>query len=152
MYNMEYALINLTTNEILEQRTFDEIPADISHKGIRWLPIVVRRPTCNIDSQIEEGPSITIVNETVEIVYTVKNLTQTELRQRLYDKINQQLFGKDVYVGQTLLLIYNELRQSQNQSKISSNDLINLILDTEYFASDTEENLTEYDKSGNPIN
>lgn len=148
---MEYALIDLNTNEILERKVFDETPGDISHKGIKWLPIKVTRPPCNIDSQIEEGPTIIISNESVNVVYTVKNLTQEEIRQKLYNQITQELFGKNISVGQCLLLIYNEQRQSQNKSKLSQNDFINLILDTHHFISETEENLIEYDKSGNPI-
>jgi len=148
---MEYALINLITNEIIEKRIFDETPADVSHKGIRWLPITVTRPACSNDFQIEEGPVTTITDECITIVYTVRSLTKEELRKKLYDEINNQLFGSNVFVGPCLLMMYNEFRQTQNQSKLSQTDFINLILDTQYFSSDTEENLIEYDKSGNPI-
>ena len=148
---MQYALINITTNEIIEQRTFGEQPPDISHKGVRWLPIVVTRPPCNTDTQIEEGPVITVTSDLVTMVYTVRSLTQEQIRQKLYDQLDNQLFGKNIFTGQCLLLMYNEFRQSQNQSALSKNDFINMILDTVYFAPDSEANFIEYDKSGNPI-
>lgn len=151
MYNMEYALINLSNNELIERKVFDEIPSDISHKGVRWLPIIVTRPACNIDLQIEEGPTVTITESSVNIDYNVRTLTQQEIRQKLYDQITQELFGKNISVGQCLLLIYNEQRQVQNKSNLSQNDFVNLILDTYYFVPETEENLIQYDKSGNPI-
>lgn len=148
---MEYALINLSTNEIVEQRTFSEQPPDISHKGVRWLPITITRPPCDIDTQVEENPVITVTSDQVTIVYTVRSLTQEQIRQKLYDQIDNQLFGKNIFTGQCLLLMYNEFRQSQNKSVLSKHNFINMILDTVYFAPDTQENLVEYDSSGNPI-
>lgn len=148
---MQYALINITTNEIVEQRTFGEQPPDISHKGVRWLPIVVIRPPCNIDTQIEEGPVITVTSDQVLVVYTVRSLTQEQIRQKLFTQLDNQLFGKDIFTGQCLLFVYNDNRQSQNKSTLSKTDFINMILDTVYFAPDSEANFIEYDKSGNPI-
>lgn len=148
---MEYALINLVNNEILEKRSFSEQPPDISQKGVRWLPIITTRPPCDTDSQVEEGPFITVTSDQVTIVYTIRTLTQEQLKQKLYERIDSQLFGKDIFIGQFLLLVYNEFRQSQNKLTLSKNEFINMILETKYFALDTEENLIEYDKSGNPI-
>lgn len=149
--NMEYALININSNEILEKRSFEEIPPDISHKGIRWLPINVTRPGCDLNNQVEEGPITTITNDSVEIVYTVKTLSAEELRQKRFNEINQELFGTNISIGTCLLMTFNEIRKIRNLPELTPAEFINLVLAEKLFPTETEENFIEYDKDGNPI-
>lgn len=148
---MEYALINLSNNEIVETRFFDSEPVDVSHKGIKWLPLVVDRPGCNLDFQIEEPPVTTVKEDCVEVIYSVRNLTKEELREKLYNQINEQLFGVNIFTGVCLLSVFNQLQEFKGENKISQTDFIDLILDLHFFAVDTKENLIQYDKLGNPI-
>lgn len=151
MDNMEYALIEISSNKILEKRFFEEIPLDVLHKGIKWLPINITRQSCDLNSQIEELPITTITNNSVEIVYPIKNLSFEEIRAKKFNEINNQFFGANIFFGIVLLNIYNEFRKNQNLSELNSKDFINLILDKNFFLNDTEENFIEYDKQFNKI-
>jgi hypothetical protein len=148
---MEYALIDLSTNKIIETRYFDAEPVDVSHKGIKWLPIVINRPACNLDFQIEEPPLTTIKDDCVEIAYVVRSLTEDELKQKKYEQINAELFGPNISAGLALLMVYNQLQESLQGNKISQSKFISLIVNAQYFSPDTEENLVQNDKFGNPL-
>jgi len=148
---MEYALIDLANNSIVERKSFDNPPADVSHKGIKWLPVTVIRPGCDLNFQIEQGPVITVTEHNVTIVYTVRNLTEEEYKQKRYNDINQNLFSANHYAGIGMLLIVNQWRASQNLSTLSQQEFVNSIMES-MSPPETEENFIEYDKNGNPIN
>lgn len=125
---MEYALISLTTNDIIERRNFDSPPPDISHKGINWLPLVVVRPACDLNTQIEEGPVITVTNTEVIMTYTVRDLTIEELYTKRFDTINHELFGAGRFTGTTQLYVLNQTRVSQGLPELNQNEFIDLII------------------------
>lgn len=125
---MEYVLISLTTNEILDRKNLETPPPDISHKGIKWLPLIVIRPACDLNTQIEEGPVITITDTDVTIVYTVRDLTTEELYTKRFNDINSELFGAGKFSGTAQLYVYNQTRNSQGLPALNNNEFVDLII------------------------
>lgn len=125
---MEYALINLSSNELIERRFFNEVPPDVSHKGIKWLPLTVIRPACDVYTQVEEGPVITINATDVTITYTVRNLTPEELYTKKFNEINSELFGAGKFTGTAQLYVLNQTRTSQGLPTLNNNQFIDLII------------------------
>lgn len=74
----EYALIVMGTNTIREFRELPTVPPDVTHKGLKWLPVIVTDPPVGL-LQIREGPVITLEAERVTRVWTVRNKTPAEI-------------------------------------------------------------------------
>lgn len=125
---MEYVLISLTTNEILDRKNLETPPPDISHKGMRWLPLIVIRPACDINTQIEEGPVITVTDTDVTMVYTVRDLTPEELYNKRFNDINNELFGAGKFAGTAQLYVFNQTRISQGLVALNNNEFVDLIV------------------------
>lgn len=124
---MEYGLIDIKTQEIIERKTHEQQPPDVSHKGIMWLPLSITRPSFDSNIQKELPPSITISDTSIEIVYQVVDLTEQERQKKIFDKINYCLFGADEKVGIGLLYVINQLRQSQDLEPFTKQQLIDEI-------------------------
>lgn len=127
---MEYALINLSSNEMLERRQFEDTPPNISHKGVNWLPLEVIRPGCDLNFQEELPPVTTVTDDRVIITYTVRSLTKEELDQKKLTAAEQDLFGPGKYTGTALLLVLNQQRAAQNLQPVSKFEFLNQIVDS----------------------
>lgn len=137
---MEYALISLTTNEILERKFLDTPPPDISHKGIKWLPLTVIRPACDLNTQIEEGPVITITDTDITITYSVRALTTEEITEKRFNDINSELFGAGKFTGTAQLFVLNQSRLSQGLPPLKNNEFVTLLVQA-LTPPETEENI-----------
>lgn len=105
---IEYALINIETNEVLDRQKFEDQPDDVSHKGMRWLPLTIVRPALDSYQYVELDP-ITIVTETeVTITYPQRQLTEQERTTHRLNLIEVELFNKNPHIGNILLSLYNQ--------------------------------------------
>lgn len=74
----DFALIDTTTNTILEFHGFVDRPPDLPHKNLKWLPVVVTLPPME-DDQVREGPVVTVEADRVTRVWTVRDKTAQEI-------------------------------------------------------------------------
>lgn len=74
----EYALLD-AANAILEYRQFDSVPNDPIGKNWRWLPVIVTDPAFNSETEVKEGPVVTIEPMRVTRIWTVRAKTTAEL-------------------------------------------------------------------------
>ena len=74
-----------------------------SEKGIRWLDLVVVKPTANGETEVREGPVIDITPTTYTRTWTVRDKTAAEL-----DAEKDRDADHDVLSMKTLILSLND--------------------------------------------
>ena len=86
-----------------------------------WLPVIEvgRYDGFNANTEIKEGPSITINPDDVTATWTVRPMTQPELDQREVelDEVRSQEI-KAAY-GKVLFKVVNEIRVLKNQTELT---------------------------------
>lgn len=120
----EYALINIETSEVLDRQYFDEEPADVSHKGMRWLPLTVVRPALDSYQYVELDPVIEVTETAVTITYPQRQRTAEEQTEHRLSQIEIELFNKNPYLGNLLLYFYNQMLAQQGQPEATKEQLV----------------------------
>lgn len=83
-----YVLLRNVDDSIVEEVDGDrrfrsgEPPVLKPEKGLRWLPIIVTNPTYDGNTQVKEGPVVTVNATDVTRVWTVRDKTAQELDEQ----------------------------------------------------------------------
>ena len=90
---MRYALVEDVTNKILEEVEGDKefrtgTPPDLPQKPFRWLPIEVTNPDLlDHETHMKDGPLISVKDDSVTKVWTIRPRTAQELDDVLEGKL-----------------------------------------------------------------
>lgn len=125
----DWALIRISTNAFLRRFAAESPPLQPNPaKDAKWLPLTVTDPPFDPETQVKEGPVITVGAESATMVWTVRAKNAGELDAEK----DAEVAGIDVAdglraVARVLFQVVNEVRVLQAQPTLSAAQFIALL-------------------------
>jgi len=97
-------------------REFDAKPADLPHKGLKWLPVVeVGKDDPVSETQVKEGPVAVVTDNEVIYTWTVRAKNAQELDADKEDALR----GIDRAQFEILFMHHNDIRDLKGQQPVT---------------------------------
>lgn len=111
---MLYALVG--PSNAVDRYDSNVDPNVATKTGWRWLPVTDTRPLAG-DNQIVEGPTVTVLADSVTRVWTVRDLTAGELDAQKTDLVESEIL---TVVGKVLFNHENRVRALEGKAAITA--------------------------------